>query len=36
MPGGPVRREQGRVEVTITLADGTSEITGYAWEGWSP
>ena len=33
---GPCDASKGDVEVTITLADGTSEVTGYAWEGGSP
>ena len=33
---GPCDERKGDAEVTITLADGTSEVTGYAWEGAAP
>ena len=33
---GPCDDTKGDVEVTITLADGTSEVSGYAWEGGPP
>jgi hypothetical protein len=33
---GPCDERKGDAEVTITLADGTSQTTGYAWEGAAP
>ena len=33
---GPCDERKGDAEVTITLADGTSQVTGYAWEGAGP
>src|SRR5918993_5369170 len=33
---GPCDERKGDAEVTITLADGTNEVTGYAWEGAAP
>ena len=33
---GPCDERKGDAEVTITLADGTNEITGYAWEDAAP
>ena len=33
---GPCDERKGDAEVTITLADGTSQTTGYAWEGGPP
>ena len=31
-----LRISNGDAEVTITLADGTSQVTGYGWEGGPP
>jgi hypothetical protein len=33
---GPCDERKGDAEVTITFADGSSQTTGYAWEGAAP